>query len=130
MRTKLFLAFIVIILAALLSTILFEYTILKDFDNYVTGVREDQVYWIIASIEGAYMDGKWDTQMLAESIHWAMMMGLDIKIVDAGGTELVHTHHVVESLSPGMKQRMMDLFQLDTPSASTFDEFTINSRRY
>lgn len=127
MRTKLFLAFIVIILAALLSTIMFEYMILRDFDNYLIGVKEDQVYWIIASIEGAYADGRWDTQMLAESMHWAMMMGLDIKIVDTGGTDLIHTHHLMESLSPGMQRRMADLFQLDKASAHTFDKYPIVS---
>jgi ABC-type enterochelin transport system permease subunit len=88
MRTKLFIAFIIIIATALLSTIVFEGLILKDFDNYVTGVKEDQVYWIIASAEGAFVDSMWDTQILSESIHWAMMMGLDIKIVDTGGGKL------------------------------------------
>jgi hypothetical protein len=99
MRTKLFIAFIIIIATALLSTIVFEGLILKDFENYVTGVKEDQVYWIIASAEGAFMDGTWDNQMLSESIHWAMMMGLDIKIVDTGGREIVPAQHVMESLS-------------------------------
>ena len=127
MRTKLFIAFIIITVAALLSTIAFKSLILKDFNNYVTGVKEDQVYWIIASVEGAYVEGAWDTQVLAESTHWAMMMGLDIKIVDTGGREIVHTHNVMESLSPSMKQRMADLFRLDMTSERKYDEFPINS---
>jgi two-component system, OmpR family, sensor histidine kinase BaeS len=126
MRTKLFFAFIIIIAAALLSTIVFEGLILKDFDNYVTSVREDQVYWIIASIEGAYIEGTWDNQMLAESIHWAMMMGLEIKIIDKGGGEIVHAHHVMKSLSPGMMRRMADLFHVDMTSDRKYDEFPIN----
>jgi two-component system sensor histidine kinase BaeS len=129
MRTKLFIAFIIIIAAALLSTIVFEGLILKDFDNYVTGVKEDQVYWIIASAEGAFMDGTWDNQMLSESIHWAMMMGLDIKIVDTGGREIVPAQHVMESLSPGMMHRMADLFHLDMTSDRKYDEFPIYEAR-
>ncbi len=125
MRTKLFIAFIIIIAAALLSTIVFEGLILKDFDNYVTGVKEDQVYWIIASAEGAFMDGTWDTQMLSESIHWAMMMGLDIKIVDTDGREIVPAHHVMKSLSPGMMHRMANLFHLDMTSDRKYDQFPI-----
>ena len=125
MRTKLFIAFIIIIAAALLSTIVFEGLIMKDFDNYVTGVKEDQVYWIIASAEGAFMDGTWDTQMLSESIHWAMMMGLDIKIVDTGGREIVPAHHVMKSLSPGMMHRMADLFHLDMTSDRKYEAFPI-----
>lgn len=127
MRTKLFIAFIIITVAALLSTIAFKSLILKDFDNYVTGVKEDQIYWIIASVEGAYMDGVWDRQKLAESTHWAMMMGFDIKIVETGGMEVVHSHNVMESLSPGMKRRMADLFRLDMTLERKYDEFPINS---
>jgi two-component system, OmpR family, sensor histidine kinase BaeS len=127
MRTKLFLAFIIIILAALLSTIIFELMILKDFDNYVGSVREDQVYWIVASVEGAYMGSAWDSQVLAESVHWAMMMGLDIKVLDAGGSEIIHAHHVMGSLSPGMKRRMEQLFQLDMASDRKYNEFPIYS---
>ena len=129
MRTKLFIAFIIIIAAALLSTIVFEDLILKDFDNYVAGVKEDQVYWIIASAEGAFMDGTWDNQMLSESIHWAMMMGLDIKIVDTGGREIVPAQHVMESLSPGMMHRMANLFHLDMTSDRKYDEFPIYEAR-
>lgn len=127
MRTKLFIAFIIIIASILLSTIVFEGLILIDFDNYAAGVKEDQVHWIIASIEGSYMDGKWDTQMLSESIHWAMMMGLDIKIIDSGGMEIVPAHNVMESLSPGMMRRMADLFRIDMTSDRKYDEFSINS---
>jgi two-component system sensor histidine kinase BaeS len=127
MRTKLFIAFIVIIAAFLISTILFEALILRDFDNYVNGVREDQVYWIIASVEGAYSGGTWDNQMLSESIHWAMMMGLDIKVMDDSGREVVHAHHVITALSPGMKRRMAELFRLDTSSDRKYDEFPITS---
>lgn len=129
MRTKLFIAFVIIITAALLSTIVFEGLILKDFDNYVAGVKEDQVYWIIASVEGAFIDGTWDTQMLSESIHWAMMMGLDIKIVDTDGKEIVPAHHVMRSLSPGMMNRMADLFHLDMTSDRKYDEFPIYQAR-
>ncbi|MBF0559154.1 MAG: HAMP domain-containing histidine kinase [Nitrospirae bacterium] len=127
MRTKLFLAFISIIFAALASTIVFESLILKDFDSYVHGVKEDQIYWIVASVEGGYRDGKWDEQILAESIHWAMMMGLDIKILDMQRNEIVHSHHVMASLSPEMKHRMEELFRLDKGSDCKYDEYPINS---
>ena len=127
MRTKLFLAFVIIIFATLVSTIVFAHLILKDFDSYVQGVKEDQIYWIIASVEGAYKDGKWDEQILSESVHWAMMMGLDIKILDMQRREIIHSHHVMESLSPGMKHRMEELFRLDMNADRKYDEFPIIS---
>lgn len=127
MRTKLFLAFIIIIFAALVSTIVFEALILRDFDSYVNSVKQDRIYWIIASVEGGYKDGKWDERILSESVHWAMMMGLDIKILDMQHREVVHSHHVMQSLSPGMKHRMEELFRLDTSAGGRYDEFPIMS---
>ena len=127
MRTKLFLAFVMIIFATLVSTIVFASLILKDFDSYIHGVKEDQIYWIIASVEGGYKDGKWDEQILSESVHWAMMMGLDIKIFDIQRREIIHSHHVMESLLPGMKRRMEELFRLDMDTDRKYDEYPIIS---
>lgn len=112
MKTKIFLAFIVVIFAALLSNFIFEWLIIKDFNNYVNGVKEDQFYWILASVEGGYSDGKWDTKALSESIHWAMMLGLDIKVLDEKGNEVISSHQVMDSLSDAMKQRMERLFHI------------------
>lgn len=114
MKTKIFLAFIVIILAALLSNFIFEWLIIRDFDNYVHGVREDQFYWILASVEGSYSDGKWDKNSLSEAIHWAMMLGLNIKILDSSGKDVISSSEIMESLSASMKQRMEQLFQVHT----------------
>ncbi|MFZ6006207.1 MAG: HAMP domain-containing sensor histidine kinase [Nitrospirota bacterium] len=112
MKTKIFLAFIIVILAALLSNFIFEWLIIKDFDNYVNGVKEDQFYWILASVEGSYSDGKWDTKALSESIHWAMMLGLDIKVLNADGHEVISSMEVMDSLSDTMKRRMKALFHM------------------
>ena len=128
MRTKLFLAFIVIILAALLSTIVFALMIIKDFDNYVSSIRDDQIHWITVSIEGAYDDGSWDSQVLSESIHWAMMLGLDIKILDIQGKEVVPSHHYIASLSPSMKHRMEELFHMHTDINHPYTEFPIYAK--
>ena len=80
MKTKIFLAFIIVILTALLSNFIFQWLIMKDFDSYVKSVKNDQFYWVLASVEGSYSDGKWDKNSLSESIHWAMMLGLNVKV--------------------------------------------------
>ncbi len=112
MKTKIFLAFIIVILAALLSNFIFEWLIIKDFDNYVNGVKEDQFYWILASVEGSYSNGRWNTKALSESIHWAMMLGLDIKVLNADGHEVISSREVMDSLSDTMKRRMEALFHM------------------
>ena len=122
MKTKIFLAFIAIILAALLSNFIFEWLIIRDFDNYVNGVREDQFYWILASVEGSYSDGKWNKGSLSESIHWAMMLGLNLKVLDNAGKEIISSHEVMESLSESMKRRMDEHFHIHTHEA--YGKFT------
>ncbi|HBH62586.1 MAG TPA: hypothetical protein DDX85_12800, partial [Nitrospiraceae bacterium] len=64
MRTKLFLAFIFIILLALLSNIVFERLIIEDFNDFIRGTEEDHAYWIMATVEGSYKNGEWDRQLL------------------------------------------------------------------
>lgn len=113
MKTKFFLAFLIVIIAALLSNFLFEWLIMRDFENYVNGVREDQLYWITASAESSYGNGKWIPETLSETIHWAIMMGLDIKILDTEGKEVVSSDHIMETLHLGMKKRMEGLFNID-----------------
>jgi two-component system, OmpR family, sensor histidine kinase BaeS len=128
MRTKLFLSFIIIILVGLLSTVLFELLIVDDFGNYVAGVRDDQIHWIRTSIEDAYNNGMWNSQALSESIHWAMMMGLDVRILDMQGKEVIPSHHYIEKLSPNMKQRMEELFHIHTDTKLGYMEFPIHSK--
>ncbi len=124
MKTKIFLALIAVILAALLSNFIFEWLIMRDFDNYVNGVKEDQFYWVLASVEGSYSDGRWDKQALSESIHWAMMLGLDIKVLNAEGQEVISSHKAMESLSDTMKHRMEGLFHIHETTGN-FDEYPL-----
>ena len=101
MKTKIFLAFLVVIFTALLSNFLFEWFIMRDFENYIRGVKEDQVYWITASAESGYENDRWNDAVLSETVHWAMMMGLDIRILDTDGNEITSSPQIMESLSPG-----------------------------
>ncbi|MCC6346972.1 MAG: HAMP domain-containing histidine kinase [Nitrospirales bacterium] len=112
MKTKIFLAFITVITAALFSNFVFHWLIIKDFDNYVKGIKEDQLYWILASVEGSYNGGRWEKASLSETIHWAMMIGLDIRIVDTNGREALSSQDVLDSLSGAMMKRMHDLFHI------------------
>ena len=129
MKTKIFLAFIAIILAALLSNFIFEWLIIRDFDSYVGGVREDQFYWILASVEESYSDSKWNKGSLSESIHWAMMLGLNVKVLNNTGKEIISSHAAMESLSESMKQRMDENFHVPTDEAEgKFTDYPIYAR--
>jgi len=124
MKTKLFLGFLVVIFTALLSNFIFEWLIMRDFENYVNGVREDHLYWITTSAESSYEQGMWDSAILMETEHWAMMMGLDVKIIDAAGNEIISSQSVMKSLSTSMKERMEGLFHV-RQTAGAFQEYPL-----
>jgi two-component system sensor histidine kinase BaeS len=126
MKTKFFLAFLIVILTALLSTFLFERLITRDFENYVRGVQEDQLYWITTSAESSYERGKWNHTILSETVHWAMMMGLDTKILNTHGDEIISSHRIIQSLSPVMQKRMEGLFQIDK-TRGVFQDYPLYS---
>jgi two-component system sensor histidine kinase BaeS len=120
MRTKLFRSFLIVILAALLAGFIFQWLIIKDFDNYVAGVKEDQFRWIRASLESSYVDGQWNKRALSESTHWAMMLGLDLKVLDSQGRKIITSQMVMDSLSEVMKHKMAELYQ-QTPPGGKYD---------
>ena len=109
MRTKLFLAFFLVIVTALISDFIFERLIMNDFDEYLKGTKEDHLYWILASVEGSYQDGKWNMNLLSEALHWGMMLGFDIIVEDPNGKEVTNSTTVMESLPEAMKHRMESL---------------------
>lgn len=113
MRTKLFRAFLAIIVTALLSNFIFQWLIVKDFERYVDSVKSDQFRWIVASLENSYQNGQWDFHDLSDTLHWAMMLGIEARIVDTEGRDIFNSAKAMSSLSETMKREMADLFHLD-----------------
>lgn len=118
MRTKLFRAFLAIILTALLSNFIFQWLIVKDFERYVDSVEGDQFRWIVASVESAYSNGKWDQPALSDTLHWAMMLGIETRITDAQGQLISDSEKAMESLPEPMRHDMAELFHLERREGS------------
>jgi two-component system sensor histidine kinase BaeS len=112
MRTKLFFAFILIILLALLSNIVFEKLIMKDFDVFVNGTKEDHIYWLLASVEGSYKNGTWKQDTIHEALHWGLMLGFESYIEDASGGTILSSTDVVFSMDSYMLHRMSSFLRL------------------
>ncbi|RJR52970.1 MAG: sensor histidine kinase [Desulfobacteraceae bacterium] len=112
MRTRLFRSFLLIILIALFSSIVFQRLMVKDFDLYVESVKEDQLRWVLASVESSYGNGRWDIESLTESLHWAMMLGLDASVLDNAGQEIYTSRKAIDSLPAHMADHMEHLFHL------------------
>ncbi len=112
MRTKLFLAFLFIILIALLSNVVFERLIIGDFDDFVRGTEEDQIYWVMASVEGSYKEGEWNMGLLTEAVHWSMMLGFEAYIEDFEGERVLSSSDVLSRMNPNMIERMSSFLNL------------------
>ncbi len=112
MRTKIFFSFLVIISLALLSNILFERLIMRDFDEYVQSTQEDHIYQFLASVEGSYKKGTWDKELLSEALHWGMMLGYDSYVVDSAERRILSSKEVFSTLPENMVRRMKSLFEL------------------
>lgn len=126
MRTKLFLAFLLVIFIALISNLIFERFIMTDFDAYIKGVDEDHFYWVKATVEDSYQSGRWNINTLSESAHWAMMLGVDLRVEDREGRELMNSQTVMASLSDAMKKRMEPIVHLH-PSHGEFTKYSLQT---
>jgi signal transduction histidine kinase len=120
MRTKLFLAFILIIFLAILSNFVFERLVIRDFNDFLKGTEEDNVYWIMASVEGSYKDNQWDSVLLSRALHWGLMLGFEAYIEDNSGIEILSSTRVVSSINLNMLKRMTSIFEIP----SGIGEFT------
>src|SRR3990172_688245 len=124
MRNKLFFAFLAVIMTALISNLLYQYFITRDFEDYVSGTKEDKLYWILASVEGSYGDGLWDQKSLHDSIHWAIMLGFDVKVLDTAKKDLIDSDMVIRMLSPSMKRRMKNISDIKA-ATSDFESYPL-----
>ncbi|MDO8281083.1 MAG: HAMP domain-containing sensor histidine kinase [Thermodesulfovibrionia bacterium] len=112
MRTKLFLAFTLVIFLAILSNTVFERFIISDFNNFLKGTEEDKVYWVMSSVEGSYMDNDWNTAHLSNSIHWGIMLGFETYVEDISGNRIISSTEVLSYLPHNMSKRMHSFFKL------------------
>ena len=124
MRNKLFFAFLAVVLTALISNLLYEYFITRDFEDYVSGTKEDKLYWILASVEGSYTEGHWDHRSLHDAVHWAIMLGFDVKVIDVAKEELIDSDRVLSMLSPSMKRRMENISDIKA-TTSEFEAYPL-----
>ena len=112
MRTKLFLAFALIIFLAILSNIVFERLIIGDFNDFIRGSQEDDIYWVLASVEGSYKDDEWNNDLLDDALHWAMMLGFEANVEDMSGHQVLSSTDVLSMVNSSMLKRMNSLFKL------------------
>lgn len=112
MRTKLLLAFIIIILFAILSNVVFERLIISDFNDYLSRTEEDYIYWVMASVEASYNGGEWDRTVLGEALHWGLMLGFESYVEGASGRTVSSSTEAMYSKKPAMMNKMNSYWDL------------------
>ncbi len=99
--------------------------IIKDFQEYLEGEREDRIYRVMAAIEGSYeKNSGWNPDALKENAVWALLLGYEVKILDTDNNELMNTGKAVGYLSPMLKRRIMAISGFSFDQQTGKEEFT------
>jgi two-component system sensor histidine kinase BaeS len=124
MRTKLFIAFLAVIITALVSNLIFERLVIKDFEDYSMGMREDRLYWVLASVEGSRTDDGWDMEALTHVLRWGSIQGFDLKLLDMEGSAVLDSPAALEGVTPTMLRRIESLVVLYS-ARGEFEEYPL-----
>lgn len=85
----------------------------KDFTDYAGTMQNQNIYWVVASLEESFKDGRLDDNVMFEAVHWATMLGFDIQVLDPKGGVIMDSARVYEMLPHAMKHRMMGMLEHD-----------------
>lgn len=115
MKNRLFLSFIIIIIIALISNFIFKELLTRDFENYINARQKERIFCLKASLNSCYKNGRWNYKMLAETIHWGMMLGFDMQIISISGDKIIGVEEVLTTLDPNMINTMKEVVEIDKP---------------
>jgi len=125
MRRSLWAKFLLLLLAvsaiALSATLVLRHLMVRDFRDYLDGQAEDRVYWITADAERTFeLHGGWGQEWLAEDALWALMLGFEVRVLDAAGTLVFDTGRALERLTPKMRSRGLPALPADASTRGAF----------
>lgn len=99
---------------ALMSSFFLRAFIMDEFRHFREGETEDRVYWVSADLEGCYeKHGGWNRGVIAEDAVWALMLGMETRVVDGGGKVVMDTATALDSLPPLRKARVLSMSGID-----------------
>jgi two-component system sensor histidine kinase BaeS len=116
---KFFLLLLVVSAIALSASLYLRSMMLTDFQQFQEGEMIDRVYWVTASLEGAYeKDSGWNDERIREDVIWALMLGMVARVRNSSGREVMNTANAIEGLAPLMKRRVISLVDMESRSPS------------
>ena len=106
LRTKLLALLLAVVAVALSAALVLRGLMVRDFRAYLEGQAEDRVYWITADAERTYArHGGWSREWLDEDALWALMLGFQVRVLDAAGQVVSDTEMAMDALTPAMAGR-------------------------
>jgi len=69
--------------------------ITSDFEDYVSGAREDKLYWILASVEGSYSDVSGTTGRSMRQYTGRSCSVFDVKVQDFSRKEVDKSEMII-----------------------------------
>jgi len=108
-RCKFLLLFLLISAIALSSAFVLRGLIMRDFAKYLDGESQDRVQRVVAIMEGGY-DGTagWQRDKLTTDLAWALQLGIEVHLFDAGGHLVIDSEQAVSEMTPLMRKRVLD----------------------
>ena len=98
----------------LTSSFVLRSFVIGEFRHFREGEVEDRVYWVSADLEGCYeKHGGWKRGVIAEDAVWALMLGMETRVVDGEGRVVMDTATALDSLPPLRKARVRSMSGLD-----------------
>lgn len=111
---KFFILLLVVSLIGLSAALYMRQMMLGDFEAYLDGERLDRVYMTIASLEGSYeRNNGWDLEDVASSTVRALMLGMEIRLLDTESSLVMDSLMALEGLSPLMARRVFSRVEGD-----------------
>lgn len=85
----------------------------RDFQAFLEGEREDRVYWVTADLEATYDKYHgWNKDVIGEDAVWALMLGFEIRVLDNKGLPVMDTEKALAGLSPLVRSRVLAVSEL------------------
>lgn len=109
LRCKFLLLFILISAIALSSAFVLRGFIMRDFARYLDGESQDRIQRVVALLEGGYeQHGGWQRDRLATDLSWALQLGVETRLFDSTGRQVIDSEQALSALTPLMRSRVLD----------------------
>lgn len=126
---KILILFLLVSLIALSSAYVLRESMIKDFRQYIEGEMEDRVYLVMAEIEREYEKSKkFEAANLSENVIWALLLGLEIRIIDHKNNVVTDADKALNSLPPLMRERIIKITDFNKVLHAEFTPYSMFSK--